>query len=137
MTTKSHNELLAAADADIQAAFTRIKDSALSRFPSARTFIRKAHGEGEAQTSLSILREPAADELAIEVQLVQRDTELWCEVTLYLGQTSPAILGWSVWNAQEPLRDQVAAIAGEFLAILERRFARIIEDVYQSQRKDS
>jgi len=128
MNTRSHNELLFAVDADIQAAFARIKASALSRFPSVRAFTRTSHGEAGAQISLSILRDLSADELAIEVQLVQRGTELWCEVTLYLGQTSPAILGWSAWNAQEPLRDQVSAIVRDFLAIVENRIGRIIEN---------
>jgi len=128
MSINSQIELLSAAEPLIREAFARVTALAQARFESARAFTRTNHGEDAAQVSLSILTDPAADEIAIEVQLAQRATELWCEVTLYLGQTSPAILGWSVWNTRESLSDQICAIVKDLLAIVENRIQRIIDE---------
>jgi hypothetical protein len=120
------SELLLKADAEIQAAYARFTQMAQARFPSGQVSTRSSQNDREANHTWSMLESPAAEEIAVDIQVLLRGDQFWCELTLYVGQSSPVILAWSLWNEEQPLGQQVASVVRDLCSIAEPRIETLL-----------
>jgi hypothetical protein len=121
------SELLLNAETEVSAAFARLTQMAQVHFPSAHVSERSSHNDREANRSWSMLESPTAEEIAVDIQVLLRGDQFWCEFTLYVGQSSPVILGWSLWDERQALGHQVAAVVRDLFAVAEPRIEALLK----------
>lgn len=124
-------DLMDAMDSEAEQSFARLAELARRLCPNVRVVVRPIRNADSAQINISLLHDPSGDEVVVDVQLIEREKLLWCEVTMFVGQCTCLNLASSHWLDGEPANAQVAKTIREFLAITEphaaQAFSRLVE----------
>jgi hypothetical protein len=109
--------------------FAELIEMARGYSPNVRTSIRANNLGGEVQVSLGILHDPAGDELAVEISLAVREEDIWCDLTLFVGQATRVSIAVSCWQSRQPTVDEVTAVIGDAFSFVKSRAERVFQEL--------
>lgn len=123
---KLEQDLVVALKVQSERSFELLTAYTSSHWPSASVSIRATESDRRVVANWSALFTVSGDGVSLEFELSMDEERTSCEATLYLDQSTCALLSCSCWSSDVSMTEQVTETLEEFARFVTPRTKRLL-----------